>query len=149
MRQTEPARGVFNFDEGDALVGLAQQHNISVRGHNLVWCAHNPNWLVPYSKQATLREMDSVMNNTITTTATHFKGQVYSWDVVNEAIVDTPKVHQCFNWSCALKGLDHMPLTTDAVDWTIAGVDYIHNAFRYIVVALSLKVVLARGMMEE
>eukprot|EP00037_Helgoeca_nana_P011158 m.100041 g.100041 ORF g.100041 m.100041 type:complete len:255 (+) comp20648_c0_seq1:149-913(+) len=130
MKQTEPARGVFNFTEGDAIVKLAAAHNITVRGHNLVWCAHNPMWVPPFSKTATEAEMDGAMKAHITGVAAHYRGQVYSWDVVNEGIVDVPKVHSCSNWTCALKGKDHMPRGDDAVDWTKAGIDYIPNAFR-------------------
>jgi GH35 family endo-1,4-beta-xylanase len=130
MKQTEPVRGVFNFTAGDAVVGLAATHNISVRGHNLVWCAHNPMWVVPLSKTATQEVMDSVMRSHITSVATHYRGREYSWDVVNEAIVDVPNIHSCSNWTCALKGKGHMPTGDDAVDWTKAGLDYIQKAFR-------------------
>jgi endo-1,4-beta-xylanase len=78
---TEPSQGSFNFGPADQIVSFAQQHNMKIRGHTLVWYSQLANWVnsVPSS------QILSVMNNHITTEMTHFKGKIWYWDVVNEA----------------------------------------------------------------
>lgn len=41
----EPQRGVHTYGSGDAIVAYAQQHNMKVRGHTLVWHQQFPDWL--------------------------------------------------------------------------------------------------------
>src|SRR3954469_6168860 len=36
----------FNFEDADRIVAFAQAHDMKVRGHNLVWGTHNPQWLM-------------------------------------------------------------------------------------------------------
>ena len=132
MKGTEAAgKGVFNFTAGNAVVGFARAHNVSIRGHNLVWVAHNPTWLVSSAKRMSATDLDSIMKEHIEGVVSNYKGQVYSWDVVNEAMVDVPKVHICGNWTCALK---NSAQSGEAVDWTKAGdknTSYIEKAFKY------------------
>ena len=77
---TEPTRGNFSFTPGDAVVRLAQQNGQLVRGHTLVWHSQLPAWVngVPAA------ELLATMRNHVTTVATHYRGQVAHWDVVNE-----------------------------------------------------------------
>ncbi|MER6334521.1 endo-1,4-beta-xylanase [Streptomyces sp. NPDC001034] len=81
---TEPSQGQFNFSGGDAIVQFAQAHNQQVRGHNLVWHSQLPSWVsnLPSS------QVQAAMENHITKEAGHYKGEVYSWDVVNEPFND-------------------------------------------------------------
>lgn len=127
-------RGEFNFTKGDALASFASAHKMALRGHNLIWVAHNPEWLAKAAPSMSATELDAVMQEHIAAVGAHYKGKVYSWDVVNEAMVDVPKVHTCQTWDCALKGKAHgahWPNTGDAVDWTIIGTDYVEKAFKY------------------
>ncbi|CAE6468061.1 unnamed protein product [Rhizoctonia solani] len=79
---TEKSRNVFTYTNGDYQVSWAKSHNQVVRAHNLVWHRQLPSWVSDGGfDNATLV---SIMQNHIANVAGHYKGQVYSWDVVNE-----------------------------------------------------------------
>lgn len=81
---TEPAEGRFNFGPGDEVVAFAETHDMKVRGHNLLWAIYNPAWL----KQGhfTPKQLRRIMKRHIQTEVRHYRGKVFAWDVVNEAI---------------------------------------------------------------
>jgi endo-1,4-beta-xylanase len=87
---TEPSNGSFNFGPGDQIVSFAKSHNQRVRGHNLVWQSQLPSWV----SSLPLNQVQSAMETHITTEVTHYKGQVYSWDVVNEPFNDDGSLRQ-------------------------------------------------------
>ncbi len=73
----------YNFDLSDKLVAYAKKHNIVVNAHTLIWHSQMPQFL------RRIKDADSVrmfLNEHITTIAGRYDGQVYSWDVVNEAL---------------------------------------------------------------
>ncbi|WFF04337.1 endo-1,4-beta-xylanase [Micromonospora sp. WMMD964] len=80
----EPQQGVFNHSSGDRLVSHAQANGMSVRGHTLLWHAQQPGWAQGMSGSA----LRSAMINHVTQVATHYRGKIHSWDVVNEAFAD-------------------------------------------------------------
>jgi endo-1,4-beta-xylanase len=77
---TEPSNGTFNFAPGDQIVSYAQANGERVRCHNLVWSSQLPSWVsaLPAS------QVQAAMETHITTEASHYKGECYAWDVVNE-----------------------------------------------------------------
>ncbi|MEU8517872.1 endo-1,4-beta-xylanase [Kitasatospora sp. NPDC048722] len=77
---TEPSPGSYDFGPGDRLVQFARSHGMRVRGHNLVWQNQLPSW----AQNLPLSQVRSAMEAHITAEATHYKGQVYAWDVINE-----------------------------------------------------------------
>jgi endo-1,4-beta-xylanase len=81
---TEPSRGSFNYSSGDRILAQAQANGQMVRGHALAWHSQMPGWAQQLSG-STLR---SAMLNHITQVATHYRGKIHSWDVVNEAFAD-------------------------------------------------------------
>ena len=87
---SEPAQGVYDFHEADALVDLAQRHNMVVHGHTLVFGEANPAWVtnLPVATDADKAAVQTVMTEHITTVASHYKGKIASWDVVNEPLAD-------------------------------------------------------------
>ncbi|WFE54220.1 endo-1,4-beta-xylanase [Micromonospora sp. WMMD1155] len=80
----EPQQGVFNHSSGDRLVSHAQANGMSVRGHTLLWHAQQPGWAQGMSGSA----LRNAMINHVTQVATHYRGKIHSWDVVNEAFAD-------------------------------------------------------------
>ncbi|WP_329048199.1 endo-1,4-beta-xylanase [Streptomyces violaceus] len=81
---TEPQRGVFNYSGGDRIVSHARAGGMSVRGHTLLWHAQQPGWAQGLSGG----DLRNAAINHVTQVATHFRGQIHSWDVVNEAFAD-------------------------------------------------------------
>ncbi|WP_203784561.1 endo-1,4-beta-xylanase, partial [Asanoa ferruginea] len=81
---TEPSRGSFNYGSGDRIVSHARANGMSVRGHNLLWHAQQPGWAQGLSGS----DLRNAAINHVTQVATHFRGQIHSWDVVNEAFAD-------------------------------------------------------------
>ena len=76
--------GTFDFREGDEVIHFAQAHGMKVRGHCLVWDHNNPDWLVQSHFTAT--ELSHLLQEHIITVMKHYAGQVFAWDVVNEAL---------------------------------------------------------------
>jgi endo-1,4-beta-xylanase len=77
---TEPSNGSFNFGPGDGVVSFARAHGMRVRGHNLVWQNQLPSWV----SSLPLNQVQQAMESHITAEVSHYKGQIYAWDVVNE-----------------------------------------------------------------
>jgi endo-1,4-beta-xylanase len=86
----EPQRGVNTFGPADSIVDFARAHDQLVRGHTLVWHNQLPSWLTSGVSGGTISptELRDILRQHIFTEAGHFKGQVYAWDVVNEAVND-------------------------------------------------------------
>ncbi|WP_371477674.1 endo-1,4-beta-xylanase [Kitasatospora sp. NBC_00315] len=51
-----------------------------VRGHNPVWQSQLPAWV----SGLPLNQVQAAVDSRITAEVTHYKGQIYAWDVVNE-----------------------------------------------------------------
>ncbi|MTK02053.1 endo-1,4-beta-xylanase [Micromonospora sp. CP22] len=81
---TEPQRGVFNYSAGDRIVNHARSRGMKVRGHTLLWHAQQPGW----AQNLSGGDLRNAAINHVTQVASHFRGQIYSWDVVNEAFAD-------------------------------------------------------------
>ncbi|SCL56014.1 endo-1,4-beta-xylanase [Micromonospora chersina] len=90
---TEPSQNQFNYTNADRIVSHAQANGMRVRGHALAWHSQQPGWAQNLSGTA-LRQ---AMVNHITRVATHYKGKIYAWDVVNEAFADSGGVRRDSN----------------------------------------------------
>ncbi|GGZ07754.1 1,4-beta-xylanase [Streptomyces nitrosporeus] len=80
----ESSRGSFNFSAADRIVDHARGQGMKVRGHTLVWHSQLPGWVSGLAAT----DLRAAMNNHITQVMTHYKGEIDSWDVVNEAFQD-------------------------------------------------------------
>ncbi|GAA4719611.1 endo-1,4-beta-xylanase [Phytohabitans rumicis] len=81
---TEPSPGTFTYGNADRIVSHARSRGMSVRGHTLLWHSQQPGWAQGMSGTA----LRNAMMNHVTQVATHFRGQIHTWDVVNEAFAD-------------------------------------------------------------
>ncbi|MFG2108850.1 endo-1,4-beta-xylanase [Micromonospora chersina] len=86
----EPTRGSYNWGPADQLVAFAKQNNQRVRGHVLVWHNQLPGWLTSGVADGSISttQLRDILRNHITAVVTHFKGRIWQWDVVNEAVSD-------------------------------------------------------------
>ncbi|KAL1491533.1 hypothetical protein ABEB36_012117 [Hypothenemus hampei] len=78
----EPSKGKYNYGPAEKLVEFAQQYDMIVRGHTLIWHQEVPDWVSVLSGD----DLHEVMIDHITTLVTHFKGSIYAWDVLNEIL---------------------------------------------------------------
>ncbi|GAA2392243.1 endo-1,4-beta-xylanase [Streptomyces glaucosporus] len=81
----EPSRNSFNFSTADRIANHARSQGMKLRGHTLVWHSQLPSWV---GSLGSASEVRSAMNNHINQVMGRYKGQVHSWDVVNEAFED-------------------------------------------------------------
>lgn len=111
----EPSQNTFNYTNADKLVAYAQANGMRLRGHALAWHSQVPSWVsgATWTRETLL----AVLKNHILNVVGHFKGEVAEWDVVNEAICDSP-----VGWRTSSCG-------TTSIWQTVIGEDFIDSAF--------------------
>lgn len=110
----EPER--YNWHDADAIVAFAQKNGMKVRGHTLCWHNQTPKWFFTdgEGKQVSREILLARLKQHIDDVVGRYKGKVYAWDVVNEAVPDT--------------GLS---IYRKSKFYEIIGEDYIQKAFEY------------------
>lgn len=92
MGPIHPRENEYFWRDSDSIMAFAKANNLKVRGHNLCWHSQAPRWMFTnatgdtVSKEVLLQRL----KDHITTVVKRYKGQIYAWDVVNEAISDRP-----------------------------------------------------------
>lgn len=80
--RVRPSPDRYNFAGADKIIDFASTNKIAVHGHTLIWGngKYNPPWIrdLPHEKVA------GFIDEFITTVMGHYRGRIYSWDVVNE-----------------------------------------------------------------
>ncbi len=116
MGPIHPEENKFNWEPADQIVEFAQANNLKMRGHTLCWHNQVPKWIFvnekgdTVSKEVLLKRLEDHITNVVA----RYKGKIYAWDVVNEAISDKKDEY-----------LRKSP-------WlTIIGEEYIAKAFEY------------------
>ncbi|MEV4293337.1 endo-1,4-beta-xylanase [Microbispora rosea] len=111
----EPNRGTYDWAAADRLVSFAKQNKQLVRGHTLVWHSQLPTWLSSDGYTTTLSndELKALLKKHIQDQVKHFKGDIWQWDVVNEAFDDDGKPRETV-WYKAWGGLGYI---ADAFRW--------------------------------
>ena len=94
-----PKPNVYEFKAADALVDFAEQNDIFLVGHTLVWHHMTPDWIFKddagkyVSREVLLGRLEEHIN----TVAGRYKNRVDAWDVVNEALNDDGSLRES-NW---------------------------------------------------
>ena len=86
-----PTKGTYLFGEADSLINFAQSNGKKIRGHALLWHYQSPDWFfdpTPDGEKPSKEIIFGRLRTYIHDVVGHFKGRVYAWDVVNEAISD-------------------------------------------------------------
>ena len=121
-RYLQPSPGVFAFDLANAMVDFAQENNLEVVGHTLVWHEQSFAWID--EGNTSREEAIEILENHIRTVVGHYvernPGVITAWDVVNEAI-DPRAGIPAENWQEHLR---------DTKWLRMIGPDYIEIAFR-------------------
>ena len=90
MGAIHPRENDYFWNDADSIVAFAQRNHLKIRGHNLCWHNQAPRWMFTnaagdtVSKEVLLQRL----KDHITTVVNRYKGTIYAWDVVNEAISD-------------------------------------------------------------
>jgi len=116
MGPIHPEENRYNWRDADSIVNFATAHSLRVRGHNLCWHQQTPSWFFKDDKgnQVTKEMLLKRLKEHITTVVNRYKGKIYAWDVVNEAIDD-----------------DSTKLLRNSMWYKICGDDFIIKAFKY------------------
>src|SRR5690606_34840594 len=86
---TRPGPDTFDFTRMDAIAAWAEANNLALRGHTLLWHRPRwfPDWLNNYDYGANpATEAERLLTTHIRTVIERYRGQITSYDVVNEAI---------------------------------------------------------------
>jgi len=111
--------GLYNWSQADYMLNEMQAKGIKVHGHTLVWHNQTPTWMT----EGTPEQVRENMINHINTVMAHYKGKIFSWDVVNEAVRERINPgEQNNNWKTQLR--------TDSGWFRALGADFIELAFR-------------------
>jgi len=116
MGPIHPTENEYAWANADSIVAFAQKNNLKLRGHTLCWHNQAPKWMFtdaagnPVTKEVLLQRL----KDHITAVVTRYKGKIYAWDVVNEAISDSKDEY--------LRNSDWLK---------ICGEEYIAKAFQY------------------
>ena len=78
-----PQRDRYDFKAADEVVRFARANQMTVRGHVLVWHMQNPMWLTTGNFRPA--QLAAILQGHIGAVLKHYAGNVYAWDVVNEA----------------------------------------------------------------
>ena len=116
MGPIHPKENEYNWTDADAIVDFAVQHHLKIRGHNLCWHEQTPNWFFKDSagNLVTKAVLLQRLKEHITTVVNRYKGKIYAWDVVNEAIDDNPN-----------------NFLRNSLFYQVCGEDFIVKAFEY------------------
>jgi endo-1,4-beta-xylanase len=85
-----PSPDKFDFRRADILADFADQHQIAVRGHTLLWNRAQwfPDWVAKYDFGANpAKEAERMLREHITTVCNHYGDRIFAYDVINETIM--------------------------------------------------------------
>ncbi|MDH3652384.1 MAG: endo-1,4-beta-xylanase [Saprospiraceae bacterium] len=86
----DPGSWEFDFSSADELIAFSRSNGLRIRGHTLIWgkfpgMTYPKEWISQINEASDKEQkMKALMTQYIETVMGHFKGQVPTWDVVNE-----------------------------------------------------------------
>jgi endo-1,4-beta-xylanase len=116
MGPIHPKEDQYNWEPADQIVDFVIANKMKMRGHTLVWHNQTPDWLFKNAdgsrvdKETLLKRMKEHIMQVVS----RYKGKIYAWDVVNEAIDD-----------------DASKFYRDSPWYQICGEEFIAKAFEY------------------
>lgn len=116
MGPIHPKENEYFWRDADSIAAFAKLNHLKLRGHNLCWHNQTPNWLFKDAegKQVTKEVLLQRLKEHITTVVKRYKGSIYAWDVVNEAISDKKEEY-----------------LRNSLWYQICGEEYIAKAFQF------------------
>jgi len=89
-----PEENRYYWDNADKIVNYAKENGMLMRGHTLCWHKQTPAWMFKDANgnSVTKEVLLARLKDHITQVVTRYKGKVYAWDVVNEAIDDNDSI---------------------------------------------------------
>ncbi len=120
LQPTEPKKGEFHWEDADKIADFCRANGIKMRGHTLMWHSQIGSWMYQDEKGNLLskEEFYANMKHHIQAIVERYKDVVYCWDVVNEAVADSPVY-------------PGRPELRDSPMYKIAGEEFIYKAFEY------------------
>lgn len=90
MGPIHPKENQYYWRDADSIVAFAERNKLKLRGHTLCWHNQTPQWMFVDSAGKTVSKevLLKRLKDHITAVVTRYKGKIYAWDVVNEAISD-------------------------------------------------------------
>lgn len=87
-----PKENEYNWNGADSIADFAKKHRLKLRGHTLCWHSQTPAWMFKDNEgnKVTKEVLLQRLKDHIMTVAGRYKGTIFAWDVVNEAISDKP-----------------------------------------------------------
>jgi endo-1,4-beta-xylanase len=116
FEKIQPHEDEFTFERADELAAFAKRNGMKMRGHTLVWHNQTPDWVFQDANgnQVDRETLLQRLKNHINVVMKRYKGTIYCWDVVNEAVTDEgPELYRSTKWL------------------EIIGEDYIEKAFEF------------------
>ncbi len=80
MDLMNPAPGRYQFADADNLVTFAQQNNMTIHGHPLLWYTQVPEWV----EQSDPADREILMREYIVRILQRYEDSITLWDIVNE-----------------------------------------------------------------
>ncbi|HEV2480668.1 MAG TPA: endo-1,4-beta-xylanase [Puia sp.] len=116
MGPIHPRENVYHWADADSIVAFAQRNHLRVRGHNLCWHNQAPGWMFKDASGNTVTKEQLLqrLKDHITAVVGRYKGKIYAWDVVNEAVAD-----------------DSAHYLRPSLWYRICGDEFIEKAFEY------------------
>ena len=113
-----PEENRYFWDHADLIVDFAQVNGMKVRGHTLCWHNQTGAWMFQDSRgnQVTREIALERLQDHINQVVTRYKGKIYAWDVLNEAVTDDQDPAKIFR---------------ESLWYNICGEEYISKAFQW------------------